>query len=65
MRYRYIRLRAGVGGSYYSRTESGKKPPRQVIDDMAAAGYRFVGCVPVSLGMHGSLLEYDMIFERI
>ena len=63
IRYTYVRIRSGLGGTYYYKGENGKISPRQVIDDMAAQGYRYVGNIPIKQGGYGSLLEYDMIFE--
>ncbi|MCR5599487.1 MAG: DUF4177 domain-containing protein [Ruminococcus sp.] len=63
MKYKYVRSRSSIGGTYYYQDENGKISPRQVIDDMAAQGYRYVGNIPVKLGDYGSLREYDMIFE--
>ena len=64
MNYTYIRCRAGIGQAYYCMSEGGKMSPRQVIDEMAAQGYRYVGNVPVKMGGYGALTEYDMIFEK-
>ncbi|WP_295094387.1 DUF4177 domain-containing protein [Ruminococcus sp.] len=64
MKYKYIRIRSSLGGTYYYKTEYGKISPRQVIDDMAEKGFRYVGNVPVKQAGYGSLIEYDMIFER-
>jgi len=63
MRYKYVRMKCSIGGKYYHKTENGKMSPRQVIEDMAAQGCRYVGNVPVQLGRYGALIEYDMIFE--
>ncbi len=63
MRYKYVRMKCSIGGTYYHKTVEGNKSPRQVIEDMAAQGYRYVGNVPVQLGRYGALIEYDMIFE--
>lgn len=63
MRYKYVRMKSAIGGVYYYKTENGKMSPRQVIEEMAAQGYRYVGNVPVKLGGYGALIEYDMIFE--
>ena len=63
MRYEYVRIRSSIGGTYYYKAESGKMSPRQVVSDMAAHGYRYVGNVPVKMGGYGALFEYDMIFE--
>lgn len=63
MRYKYVRMKAGIGLVYYCRTEDRKMTPRQVIDEMAALGYRYIGNVPVKLGSYGALVEYDMVFE--
>lgn len=63
MRYKYVRMKCSIGGIYYHETEDGKRSPRQVIEDMAVQGYRYVGNVPVQLGRYGALTEYDMIFE--
>ncbi len=62
--YKYIRCRAGIGQAYYCKSEDDNMTPRQVIDEMAAQGYRYVGNVPVKMGGYGALIEYDMIFEN-
>ncbi|MCR4795535.1 MULTISPECIES: hypothetical protein [Ruminococcus] len=63
MNYKYMRMKAAIGGVYYCDIEDRKLSPRQVINEMAALGYRYAGNVPVKLGAYGALIEYDMIFE--
>lgn len=36
---------------------------RQIIDDCAAKGWRYVGFIPTRMSDHGKILELDLIFE--
>lgn len=37
---------------------------RQIIDEYAAQGYRYVGYIPTNMDAHGVLKEIDLIFEK-
>ena len=42
---------------------SGSEEHRQIIDEYAAKGYRYVGYVPTNMTPHGKIVEMDLIFE--
>ena len=37
---------------------------RDIIDEYAAKGYRYVGYVPTNMNGHGVVTEIDLIFEK-
>ena len=36
---------------------------RKIIDEYAAKGYRYAGCIPVYIDMDGKLKDMDLVFE--
>ena len=42
---------------------SGSEEHRQIIDEYAAKGYRYVGYIPTKITPHGKIVEMDLIFE--
>lgn len=63
-KYKYVRMKCKTFGSTYShKGENGKLNHREVIDDFAARGYRFVGTVPVNVECYGRIREFDLVFE--
>lgn len=42
---------------------AGSKEHRQIIDEYAARGYRYVGYVPTDINDHGKIKAIDLIFE--
>ena len=42
---------------------SGSEKHRQIIDEYAAKGYRYVGYIPTKITSHGKIVEMDLIFE--
>lgn len=36
---------------------------RQIIDEYAAKGYRYVGYISTEMTGHGQILEMDLVFE--
>ena len=59
--YKYVRIKCGAILTNYL-TENDGRPPRDVIDEMAAEGYEFKGTVPV-YDFGGKVYKYDMVFE--
>lgn len=63
-KYQYVRIKSRRklldSICYYKSKDMAK--PREIIDDFAARGYRFVGTVPVSFDGFG-VKEYDLVFE--
>lgn len=37
---------------------------RQIIDDYAAKGYRYVGFIPTDITDYGKIRDIDLIFEK-
>lgn len=37
---------------------------REIIDEYARKGYRYVGYIPTSIRGYGKLAEYDLVFEK-
>ncbi len=42
---------------------AGSEEHRQIIDEYAAKGYRYVGYIPTNINDHGKIKELDLIFE--
>ena len=42
---------------------SGTTEHRQIIDEYAAKGYRYVGYIPTDMNNNGKIYEMDLIFE--
>ena len=57
--YEYVSYRTG-GGFWFGNDGS----HREVINEYAAKGWRYVGYVPLSFTSHGGTEEVDLIFER-
>ena len=38
---------------------------RQIIDEYAKKGFRYVGFVPTTIESYGRITSYDLIFEKI
>ena len=36
---------------------------RQIIDEYAAQGYRYVGFIPTNISDYGKIKEMDLVFE--
>lgn len=36
---------------------------RQIIDDYAARGYRYIGYIPTNISDYGKIKDLDLIFE--
>jgi len=36
---------------------------RQIIDEYAARGYRFVGYIPTNMSDYGKIKDMDLVFE--
>lgn len=62
MKYEYVRIQTMGHGFLSNKTESHK----EVIDEYAAKGYRYVGWFPTKSSniLEGVLEEVDLIFEK-
>ena len=58
--YKYITLYTG-GGFWLNNSTC---EHRQIIDEQAAAGWRYVGYIPTKFSGEGGNKEIDLIFER-
>lgn len=57
-RYEYVTLASEtMMGAQYSGY-------REIIDEYAANGWRFVACVPARSTSHGKVTELDLVFEK-
>ena len=57
--YEYVALHIGkfLGGSVSAEH-------RNVIDEYAKNGYRYVGYLPTKIDDHGRMVDLDLIFEK-
>ena len=37
---------------------------RQIIDEYAAKGYRYVGYIPTNISDYGKIKDMDLVFEK-
>jgi len=58
--YQYIAVETG-GGVFFNNRDAAH---RQVIEEEARAGWRYVGYVPLEFTGSGSVRSIDLIFER-
>lgn len=42
---------------------AGSEEHRQIIDEYAAKGYRYVGYIPTNISDYGKIKKIDLIFE--
>lgn len=42
---------------------AGSLEHREIIDEYAAKGYRYVGFIPTDMNSHGKIIAIDLIFE--
>ena len=56
-KYEYVTVH--MGGFFGAEQEE----HREIIDQYAAKGYRYVGYIPVRMDMDGKLKDMDLIFE--
>ncbi len=61
--YKFIRMTMKMFKGYRSSEKYGNADHREVIRNMAAEGWRFVGKLPVDTGGYGTLISYDLVFE--
>ncbi len=43
---------------------AGSEEHREIIDQHAKMGYRYVGYIPTSISDHGKIRDIDLIFEQ-
>ena len=58
--YKYVTLYTG-GGLW---VDNSAREHREIIDQAAAQGWRYVGYVPTKFSSRGGSEEIDLIFER-
>ncbi len=56
-RYEYVKVR--VGKFIGARSEE----HREIIDEYAKKGYRYVGYIPTNMSDHGKIIDMDLVFE--
>ncbi len=60
--YRYEYVPLNVGGGFWIGNQD--YVHRQIIDQRAAQGWRYVGYVPSAFTGQGGTKEIDLVFER-
>lgn len=57
-RYEYVRIRSKkwIGARF--------EESRQIIDEYAAKGFRYVGFLPVVMNDYGKYRDIDLVFEE-
>ena len=60
MRYEYVRIK--LDKNNYAKNAD-MESHREVIDQKAAEGARYVGWFPATQGPSGKTIEFDLIFE--
>lgn len=60
--YEYCYVPLHTGGGFWIDNESCEH--RQMIDQYAGEGWRYVGFVPTRFSGEGGIKELDLIFER-
>lgn len=58
--YRYIEI--DTGGGFWINNAEGSH--REIIDQEARNGWRYVGYVPLTFSKYGGIKSMDLIFER-
>ena len=58
-KYEYVKLGAKKGFNSANFVQH-----REIIDDYAQRGYRFVGYIPTKEVSFGMLVEIDLVFEK-
>ncbi|MBR3226922.1 MAG: hypothetical protein IKF68_00090 [Erysipelotrichaceae bacterium] len=53
------RVKAKSGFAYYTFDSA-----EDLVFEMAAKGYSCKGFIPIKIGSYGSIVEYDLIFEK-
>lgn len=62
-RYEFERMKLEATGYVpWGRSVAGGQ--RELVEGRAAAGWRFVGILPVSVNGKGGLELYDLVFEK-
>jgi hypothetical protein len=58
--YKYVNLEC----ENHKTTSSSVIGHREIIDEQAKNGYRYVGYIPTKMGPSGKILSLDLIFEN-
>lgn len=58
--YKYVKLEC----ENHKTTSSSVIEHKEIIDEHAKNGYRYVGYIPTKMGPSGKILSLDLIFEN-
>ena len=58
-KYEYVNLNIN------SFVGAGSEEHREIIDEYAAKGYRYVGYIPTKISDYGKIKAIDLIFEQL
>ena len=56
-RYEYVSIHTGK--VFGAKSEE----HRQIIDEYAKRGYRYIGCIPTVMTDYGKIKDMDLVFE--
>lgn len=59
-RYEYVRIDTGL----FFLVPSEDNQHREIIDEYASKGWRYVGFVPAMQSGEGRIRQYDLVFEQ-
>ncbi len=59
MKYEYVK----INYKGYMLAESTEH--RDIINEYAEKGYRYIGMIPVQMSMNGRLDKFDLVFEKM
>ena len=63
-KYVFVSMRKKAFGSYVADDGKGERSHRDVINEMAAGGWKYVDNIPVEMDSYGKLKHYDLVFEK-
>ena len=56
---KYVYVNVHIGKFYGAKSEE----HRDIIDEYAAKGYRYVGYIPTNISDYGKIKDMDLVFE--
>ena len=57
-KYKYVEVK--IGKFIGAKSEE----HRQIIDEYASKGYRYVGYIPTHISDYGKIIKMDLVFEK-
>ena len=63
-KYEFVRMHKKAFGEYFADDGKNNRTHRDVINEMAAKGWKYVDNIPVDMDGYGKLRYYDLVFEK-